>query len=231
MRYSRKKPCWHRGDSLRQITKGAEPSELGNYKRRHPLNRYQNLGDDPDQIRLAIRRACLTEQFCLCAYCCKSIGQYESDCHNEHILSQRTHSRLSLNFENVVASCSTTDCCGTVKNHQQIAITPLEPRCERDFQFNISGTVQGLTDDAKQTITVLNLGDSLQQNKKLVKMRQQAISNFLLSQSIDGHDVEAVDDELLALLIDDLKQPVNGKLQPFAPIIIKALENWIQGNK
>jgi hypothetical protein len=44
----------------------------------------------------------------------------------------------------------------------------------------ISGTVTGLTNDAKQTIDVLKLGDSLQQNQKLVDIRKQAIANFCL---------------------------------------------------
>jgi hypothetical protein len=106
----------------------------------------------------------------------------------------------------------------------------LSPRCETEFNFNISGTVTGLTNDAKQTIDVLKLGDSLQQNQKLVDMRKQAIANFLFTQSTNIDDL-IEDDELLTLLIDDLQQLSDGKLQPFAPVISRALQNWVDGNK
>ena len=131
-----------------------------------------------------------------------------------------------------MASCTTKGGCDDAKENQEIAISPLSPRCETEFQFNLSGTVTGLTNDAKQTIDVLKLGDSLQQNQKLVDIRRQAIINYLLSQSINPNDpVDVVDDELLTVLIDDLQQVSDGKLQPFAPVISKALQNWVDGNK
>ena len=131
-----------------------------------------------------------------------------------------------------MASCTTKGGCDDAKENQEISISPLSPRCETEFKFNISGTVTGLTNDAKQTIDVLKLGDSLQQNKKLVEIRNQAIMNYLFSQGVDPNDpVEVVDDDLLSLLIEDLQQATEGKLQPFAPIITKALKNWIDGNK
>ncbi len=231
MRYSRKKPYWHRGHNLRQIIKGAEPVELTTYKRTNPSHIYKDLGDDPLQIRQKIQQVCLTEQYYLCAYCCKEIGAALHDCMNEHILPRQHFPQYSFDFNNIVASCTAKGSCDDVKDNQEIALTPLSPRCETEFEFNISGKIVGLTNDAKQTIDVLKLGDSLQQNKKLVEMRQQAINNFLMSQSIDSNDVEVVDDELLTLLVDDLQLPVDGKLQPFAPIIIKALEKWVQGNR
>lgn len=129
-----------------------------------------------------------------------------------------------------MASCTTKGCCDDAKENQEIAINPLSPRCETEFRFNLSGTVTGLTDDAKQTIDILRLGDSLQQNQKLVDMRKQAIANFLFTQSTNIDDL-IEDDELLTLLIDDLQQVSDGKLQPFAPVISKALQNWVDGNK
>lgn len=230
MRYSRKEPCRRRGHKLRQITKGTEPVALTTYKRANPTHIYKDLGLDPQGIRLKIRDACLTEQYYLCAYCCKEIGAALHDCMNEHILPRQRYPQYSFDFNNIVASCTAKGSCDDVKDNQEIAITPLSPRCETEIEFNISGTIVGLTNDAIQTIEVLRLGDSLQQNKKLVDLRKQAIENYLIAESVDSNDVTVVDDELLALLIDDLQQIKNGKLQPFAPIIIKALKNWIQGN-
>ena len=215
---------------MQQINKGSEPTELTEYQRKNPTHRYDDLGDDPEQIRLAIRQACLAEQAYLCAYCCRQVGVKDHDCMNEHILPRQGYPQFSFDFNNIVASCTTKGCCDDAKENQEIAINPLSPRCETEFRFNLSGTVTGLTDDAKQTIDVLRLGDSLQQNQKLVDMRKQAIANFLFTQSTNIDDL-IEDDELLTLLIDDLQQVSDGKLQPFAPVISKALQNWVDGNK
>ena len=223
---------------MQQIIKGAEPEKITAYKTRHPTKIYKDLGandaslgeDDPMVIRQIIGQACLVEQFYLCAYCCKEIGIILYDCGNEHILPQSIYPEKSLDFNNIVASCKAKDNCDAAKKNQEIAINPLSARCETEFNFNISGTVTGLTDDAKQTIDVLRLGDSLQQNQKLVDMRKQAIANFLFTQSTNIDDL-IEDDELLTLLIDNLQQVSDGKLQPFAPVISKALQNWVDGNK
>jgi uncharacterized protein (TIGR02646 family) len=165
---------------LQQIIKGTEPTELTEYKRKNPTHRYDDLGDDPEQIRLAIRQACLDEQAYLCTYCCRQIGSKDHDCMNEHILPRQHYPQHSFDFNNIVASCTTKGCCDDAKENQEISISPLSPRCETEFKFNISGTITGLTNDAKQTIDVLKLGDSLQQNQKLVDIRKQAIANFCL---------------------------------------------------
>lgn len=216
---------------MQQINKGSEPTELTEYKRKHPTHRYDDLGDDPEEIRLAIRQACLDEQAYLCAYCCRQVGVKDHDCMNEHILPRHYYPQYSFDFDNIVASCTAKGCCDDAKANKDIAINPLSPRCETEFKFNISGTINGLTDDAKQTIDVLKLGESLQQNSKLVDIRRYAIANFLFSLGDTDKNDLIEDDELLTLLIDDLKQLTDGKLQPFAPVISKALENWVNGNK
>lgn len=215
---------------MQKIIKGTEPIELTEYKRKNPTHRYDDLGEDPEQIRLAIRQACLGEQLYLCAYCCRQIGSKDHDCMNEHILPRQHYPQHSFDFNNIVASCTAKGSCDDAKKNQEISISPLSSCCETGFNFNISGTITGLTDDAKQTIDVLKLGDSLQQNQKLVDIRKQAIANFLFSQSTTIDDL-VEDDELLTLLVEDLQQTTEGKLQPFAPIITKALKNWIDGNK
>ncbi|EJB8411822.1 TIGR02646 family protein [Acinetobacter baumannii] len=215
---------------MQQINKRSEPTKLAEYQRKNPTHQYHNLGDDPGQIRLVIRQACLEEQSYLCAYCCRQIGEKDHDCMNEHILPRQRYPQHSFDFNNIVASCTTKGCCDNAKENQEITISPLSARCETEFKFNVSGTIIGLTDDAKQTINVLRLGDSLQQNQKLVDMRKKVIANFLFSQSTNIDDL-IEDDELLTLLIDDLQQLSDGKLQPFAPVISKALQNWVDGNK
>lgn len=224
---------------MKQIIKGTEPEKITDYKTRYPTKIYKDLGpndaslgdDDPKNIRQIIGQACLVEQFYLCAYCCKEIGVVLHDCGNEHILPQSKYPEKSFDFDNIVSSCKTKESCDPIKKNQEIAITPLDPRCETEFKFNINGAVEALTTDAQQTIDVLNLGDSLVKNTKLVDLRKQAIEIYLNDESIDGKTITTNDNETLTLFIKGLSQPTNGKLEPFAPVIINALKNWIDGNK
>lgn len=217
---------------MQHIIKTAEPEKLREYKRHHPTHRYDDLKDDPEQIRLAIRQHCLEEQSYLCAYCCRAIGEKDHDCMNEHVKPRHKYPQYSLDMNNIIASCTTKGCCDDAKDNDEIAITPLSERCKNEFKFNLSGTINAVTPDAKETVKVLKLGDSLQQNQKLVDMRRQAISSFLFTQSIDPDEpVDIEDDELLKLLIEELKDAPNGRLTPFAPVIINALKTWIDGNK
>ena len=83
---------------MQQITKGIEPTKLAEYKRKNPTHRYDDLGEDPEQIRLTIRQACLEEQLYLCAYCCRQIGSKDYDCRNEHILPRQHYPQYSFDF-------------------------------------------------------------------------------------------------------------------------------------
>jgi hypothetical protein len=49
---------------MRKIVKSIEPDALTIWKRQHPQGRYADLSNVE---RLAIRQACLTEQYYLCA--------------------------------------------------------------------------------------------------------------------------------------------------------------------
>lgn len=70
---------------MRKIVKSIEPDALTIWKRQHPQGRYADLSNVE---RLAIRQACLTEQYYLCAYCCKAVGHKPDDCMNEHVEAQ-----------------------------------------------------------------------------------------------------------------------------------------------
>ncbi len=58
---------------------------------------------------------------------------------------------------------------------------------------------------------MLKLGDSLQQNRKLVAMAQTSNCQFLFTQNIEPNDpIDIEDDELLKLLIEVLKDAPHG---------------------
>lgn len=154
---------------MRKINKGSEPPDLTAWKKKNPHGRYNQL---PEEIRRIIREYALKEQFYLCAYCCQRIEDINS-CHNEHIEAQNLNPNRTLEFSNIVASCNTSNQCGDAHKSQPLPLTPLMVECETELRFKISGRVEGLSDRAKDTIQVLNLGDDEQNNRALIEKRKQ----------------------------------------------------------
>lgn len=207
---------------MRKITKqvGFEPQSLTRWKRANPQGNYNDL---TKVEREDIRLACATEQFYLCAYCCKRISGNGKDCMNEHVLARRIAPNKSLDYANIVASCKTPKQCDDAHGSQALPLTPFVNECETDIRFKLSGRVEGATADATETIRVLHLGND---NKSLVEQRRQFVQALLLGDGIDPDDV--IDDsDLIQMVIDDLAQPKNGKLEAFAPIAINVLRQWV----
>jgi uncharacterized protein (TIGR02646 family) len=208
---------------MRTIKKGDQPSSLIEWKKTNPHGRYKDLTED---IRRSIRQQALEEQFYLCAYCCQSLKTLD-DCHNEHVEAQNLNPTKTLDFTNIVASCNKSNQCGHAHQSQPLPLTPLMPECETELQFKISGRVEGLSDRAKNTIQVLNLGDREETNRALIEKRKQLSAVLLWTNSIDPTE-GLEDEELLKILIDDLAEPQNGQLDAFAPVVVNILRSWLQ---
>jgi uncharacterized protein (TIGR02646 family) len=208
---------------MRTIDKGPEPPGLVAWKRRNRRKRYPDL---PDVQRREIRQQALEEQFYLCAYCCQSIADID-DCHNEHVEAQQLSPNRTLDFTNIVASCNTRKQCGAAHKSQVLPLTPLMPECEIELRFKISGRVEGLSERARESIQVLNLGDHERKNRSLVDKRKRISDALLLQNGIDSTD-GLEDDELLQMVIDDISKPERGKLEAFAPVVINILRSWMQ---
>ena len=208
---------------MRKINKNQEPNSLTQFKRRSPNTTYADLSAG---LRQDIRQACTTEQHYLCAYCCKEITGSNKDTLNEHLIPQHLAANRSLDFDNLVASCTTKGQCDSAHDNKPLPLTPLMQECETEFVFKLSGRVKGITERARESIQVLNLGDCEQHNKALIEKRKQLVSALLFSNGIDPV-APVEDDELLQMLIDDLSQPINGKLQAYAPVVVNILRNWI----
>ena len=208
---------------MRKIDKGNEPVVLTSWKRNHPQGRYDDL---TDAERQAIRHACLTEQYFLCAYCCKQIGVKDDDCMNEHVEARRLAPHRSLDFSNIVASCKTPKQCDAVHGSTPLPLTPLMLECETELRFKISGRVEGLTDRAKETIRVLNLGDTEHSNRSLVETRKQLINTLLMANGVDA-DEGLEDEALIEMVLADIQQPTNGKLEAYAPVVVNILQQWL----
>jgi len=208
---------------MRTISKGAEPSNLTAWKRTNPHGRYNQLTQD---IRRIIRQYALEEQFYLCAYCCQRIQDID-DCHNEHVEAQNLNPGRTIDFSNIVASCNTSNQCGDAHKSQHLPLTPLMAECETELRFKISGRVEGLTNRASDTIQVLNLGDHEKNNRALIEKRKQ-LSNALLWTNGINPDEGLEDEELLGMLINDLSEPQQNQMEPFTPVVINILKNWLQ---
>lgn len=199
---------------MRKIDKqaGFEPASLRQFKRRHNQGNYSDL---TPEVRQDIRLACTTEQFYLCAYCCKSISGNSKDTMNEHIEARKIAPNRSLDYTNIVASCTTPNQCDDAHGSQPLPLTPFDAECETDLVFKLSGRVTGLTDDAKETIRVLNLD-----NKSLIEQRRMLINTMLFTYGEDAIE----DDDLINIIIDELAEPKKGKLDAFSPVIVNALK-------
>lgn len=208
---------------MKKINKQAEPASLTQLKRKSSTAVYSNLSTE---LRQDIRNACTTEQFYLCAYCCKQISGSNKDTMNEHVLPQDVAPNHTLDFNNIIASCTTKGQCDSAHKNQRLPLTPLMDECETEFVFKLSGRIEGLTERAKESIEILNLGDTEQNNRALIEKRKQLVSTLLFGSGLDpAEPVE--DDDLLRMVINDLSQPVDGKLQAYAPVVVNILKNWI----
>ncbi len=203
---------------MRKITKGNEPAELTSWKRKNPHGRYDDLSHVE---RGAINETTRKEQFGLCAYCCKKIG--ENDSMNEHVEAQRLAPNRTLDFNNIVASCTSSKQCDAAHGSQPLPLTPLMDECETELKFYFSGDVEGLTDRAKQAIAVLNLN-----NQSLIAKRKQQIKMLVMPpdtmESVlfwDGETIDIFISEWLQKPDDD------GFLQAYSPVLVNVLRQRI----
>lgn len=215
---------------MRKITKtvGYEPASLKQWKRNNPNKRYHQMDDSSEcvTVRKDIREACSKEQFYICAYCCQAISGNSDDTINEHVAAQNIAPKRTLDFTNIVASCRTPKQCDDSHQSQFLPITPFMDKCETDFRFKISGRVEGLSEDAKTSIIALNLGDHEKNNKALIEKRKRLVDGILWKNGINP-DEGLDDNELLSELIESITQPNNGQLDPFSPVSVNIIRQWI----
>jgi len=208
---------------VREISKRDEPALLTAWKHVNPHARYRDL---PARERREIRIACIAEQFGLCAYCCQSIGVDAA--HNEHVDAQDTAPNRTLDCSNIVASCQTPNQCGHGRGTQFLPLTPLMAECETELKFYLSGRVEGLTERAKTSISALNLGDTQESNRGLIGRRKALVEAILFSELLDPAGLVAEDDDLLAMLMDNLLTPDDDqRLQAFSPVLVNVIRHYL----
>lgn len=208
---------------MRRISKGIEPQALSDWKRSNPHGTYPDLSVEE---REAIRMGCAVEQYFLCGYCCDKISGLRADTTNEHVEAQKIAPNRTLDFSNIIASCKAPHHCDNAHGSQPLPLTPLMPECETELRFKISGRVEGLTKRAQETIRVLNLGDTESSNKALIEKRKRLCDALLFANGIDPAD-GLDDDALIGMVIADLQQPKEQRLEAFAPVLVNIMQGWL----
>ncbi len=209
---------------MRKISKSEEPPELMQWKKKNPkLQRYDDLdkSNEGKTARQKINERNIKDQFGLCAYCCKRID--ENNSMNEHLEPRSKNHSKELDFTNIVASCTTKNQCDNAHKSQDLPLTPLMAECETELQFLLSGDVKGKTERAITTISVLQLD-----NRALKSVRKQAIDGILFTQGMPPDDlINLEEDGVLNLMLDDLKQPKAALLEPFSPVLVNVLQQYL----
>ena len=215
---------------MRKIDKGSAPDSLKKWARpsrnQTDAERYDQIYSDKRwDILEDIVDACSKEQFYICAYCCQQISGNLLETRVEHVEARKIAPKRSLDFSNIVASCKDLNQCDKAHGSKELPLTPLIIECETELKFRLSGRVEGLTGRAKTAISVLNLGDTEVKNKALIEKRQSIVDALIWENYLDDPiNLEFEEDkELIEMLIEEFKQPVEGKLVGYSPILVNIL--------
>ena len=143
---------------------------------------------EPDVIyysKAQLRETLLKEQNELCGYCEMQITNHPLSTKIEHIEPREgdTQTERVFDYSNLILSCNGGEKdpppkelhCDAEKGDKPIPLSPLDKRCEDEINFSIDGKISGLTEDAQQTISVLNLHIA-----KLNNLREAAIAGLSL---------------------------------------------------
>jgi hypothetical protein len=91
----------------------------------------------------------------------------------------------------------------------------------------LSGLVSG-TERAMVSIKALNLGHTQESNRGLVGARKQMVDALIFDQCIDPADLQFEDEELLRIVLEDLKTPNPAQcLQPFSPVRVNVIRHFL----
>ena len=108
-------------------------------------------------MKQEIKELLLKEQGFICCYCEEQITTENS--HIEHLLPKGNpqFAHLKSNYSNLLCSCNYPKSCGHSKGNSIIKVSPLQETCEDVFGYNDNGRIEGINQDAVDTIESLHL--------------------------------------------------------------------------
>lgn len=161
---------------MKKITKGNPPNFWVSFIKKNPKVTYQDLfaSSEGQELRNQLRNYLAQEQGYICGYCCSVLSDRKS--HNEHIRPESVYTKLTMDYNNIIVSCtqvqhSTNSSCGMQKDdeyNERLFVSPLEDDCARHFKFYPNGSIDSGTDRGKYTIELLRLHESrsLRENRR-----------------------------------------------------------------
>lgn len=102
-----------------------------------------------------------------------------------------------MDYQNLVASCDGLNTCGKKKDCDydfKRFVSPLDENCESHFRFKFDGKIEGLTEQGKYTIELLNLNayELVQARKRVYneccRMSEQLGKEYIQTEYIIPND-------------------------------------------
>jgi uncharacterized protein (TIGR02646 family) len=218
---------------MKRIIKTASPKELTQWFNAQPktdtgkLNcRYSNL---PSDIRATVKQHLLNEQGYICGYTGIRISEGRS--HIEHLKPQSRYfeDHEDIDYNNLLAAhpgYDTGQCAYGAHpkadwyDDQQF-ISPLSPKCEKAFHFNLEGEIRAAPNCSSAQVTI----DRLQlSHPSLTEMRKQRIDTFLYDSNTSLQQAQV----LLEKIYD---RDSKGQFRPFCFVLKQACEEYIRRGK
>lgn len=210
---------------MKHIKKGNEPEDLKEYKKLEGAC-FKDLSQN---IRNNLRECLRQEQGGICCYCERRlIGKTVI----EHIKPKdKNYSpELQLEYSNLVLSCDGGESerrgrdkrenknyplfCDANKNNKPIKVSPIDEDCEEKFGYGEDGEIYGLTNEANDTIEVLNLGVPF-----LNHLRKAVFESI--------RDADYTESEWEEELVYYHNRKSDGDFEPFCTAAIYYIENYI----
>jgi uncharacterized protein (TIGR02646 family) len=213
---------------MRQISKGAEPAVLTQWKAQNralPTYCYGSLSADH---RLAIRTS-------LCAYTGRRIGV--ESCHIEHLRPQAHcgHGE-DVDYRNLVAGVPAPNtpklpygahrkgAWPTIAD-EHLFVSPLSGGCAARFSFRLNGQIEAANAiDAAAVETITRLGLNA---PALVQLRKAAIEATLQIRGRGPASIGIADARRRLRDLEQAEQQI-GTLEPYSFVLVQALERQIQ---
>jgi uncharacterized protein (TIGR02646 family) len=198
---------------LRQIEKQEPPTELET-QLKTPGATFEGC---PIEVKRAIRRDCMRDQYGICCYCCGPLSEDSSHQQIEHIVAQAVDPTRTLDWTNLLISCASGRpevsptkrgelTCDDHKGSDRLPITPLDAGCESRFRY-VPETGQIVTHgqdaEAKDTIRILNLDCARLRGGRREAMEEASRFANLRKEEWIGRFLE----------------PQDGRLIPFQPAV------------
>lgn len=188
---------------MRRITKDEVPSFWSDFQKKNPNVIYIDLKNTPTgaELKTKLRAHMVNHQQQICAYCSQRIDMLNS--HNEHIRPKDSYPQLSMEYNNLLASCTSQEAdktCGMNKGSrydESLFISPLQENCSEHFRFLDDGQIEGVTNSGKYTIDLLNLNCySLRQARRALLHELRDASKYCGKKYIHDYYIAPQDNQL-----------------------------------